>query len=170
MSSPSRPPDPSENASDAPPLLGALPRVATTFGEMPGATADAAVARAALRASLVELTRTRQRTAHDPQAVERWENEGGPPAGPADREPDGRVAQGRERRAWAAHEVSHDDVAGAVRAYTCILRRAGVPLAAALTAVAATVRGHAATHPSDDARDGVERDAARSCLEAYYGR
>jgi hypothetical protein len=163
MSSPSRPPDPSENASDAHLFLGALPSVATTVREMPGAAADAALARSALRASLVELARTGQRVAHDPQEVDRWENEGGPPAGPADREPDEQVAQGRERRALAAHAVSHDDVVGAVRTYTQILRRGGVPLAAA-------VRGHAATHPSGDAGDGVERDAARSCLEAYHGR
>jgi hypothetical protein len=140
-----------------------------TSGETPDATAGAAVARATLRASLVALARTRQRTAHDPHEVDRWENEGGPPAAPADHEPDERVARGRERRAWAAHEVSHDDVADAVRAYTRALRRAGVPLAAVLTAVAATVRGHAATRPPEDAGGGVERDALRSCLEAYYG-
>jgi hypothetical protein len=137
---------------------------------MPGTTADTAAARAALRTSLVELARTRRRTAHDAHAGGGSENEGTPPAASLDREHDERAAQGRERRAWAAHEVSHDDVAGAVRAYTRTLRDAGVPLAAVLADVAAAVREYAAAHPTDAALDGVERDAARSCLEAYYGR
>jgi hypothetical protein len=74
-----------------------------------------------------------------------------------------------ELRAWAAHEVRQGRVADAVRAYTRVLRGGGVPLAPTMVAVASAVRGHAAVGLPVDARAAVERDAARSCLEAYFG-
>jgi hypothetical protein len=49
------------------------------------------------------------------------------------------------------------------------LRGEGVTLAAALVAVAASVRPQVAPDLSGEACDAVERDAVRSCLEAYYG-
>ncbi|MDF1501358.1 hypothetical protein [Roseisolibacter sp. H3M3-2] len=70
---------------------------------------------------------------------------------------------------WDAHEVRQERVADAVRTYTRVLRGGGAPLAAALVVVASEVRRHAASGLSTDARSAVERDAACSCLEAYYG-
>ena len=83
--------------------------------------------------------------------------------------PDSRVVDSRARHAWAAPEVAHDEVAAAVRAYTRALRGEGVTLAAALLAVGASVRRQAAPNVAVEACDAVQRDAARSCLEAYYG-
>jgi hypothetical protein len=169
MSFDARPPMPSGDSPIVRRPVGTIrTAVSFTYGRPAGGTA-AALADTVLRTALREFASTAQRTGHDPQEIDRWENEGGSPGRPASRAPDARVVGGRERRAWAAHDVAHDAVAAAVRAYTRVLRGDGVTLAAALIAVAASVRGHAASHPSREARDAAERDAARSCLEAYYG-
>ena len=169
MSSVRRPPELSEAPPFPRPLVGALPTAAMIMGDDSGSAAAAARAHTALRTTLREFARTRQRAAHDPQEIDRWENEGGPPGSLSARGPDVRVVHGRVRRAWAAHEVSHDEVAGAVRAYTRVLRSAGVPLAPSLVAVDAAVREHAAGSLPTDTYGAVQRDAARSCLQAYYG-
>jgi hypothetical protein len=132
---------------------------------------DAVVALAALRTALLGFARTNQRAARDPRAwdIDRWENEGGRLGSRSARESSEGLAQRREPRAWAAHEVSHGKLAGAVRAYTCTLRHAGLALAPTMLAVDAAVRGCATAQLSVDTCTAVQRDAARSCLVAYYG-
>lgn len=136
---------------------------------IPADGAEAALAGAALRNALREFLHTGPRTGYDPQETDRWENEGGSPGRAASPAPDGRSVGEGGRRAWAAHEAAHDAVAAAVRAYTRVLRRDGASLAASLIAVDATVRGGTASHPRGEACDAVQRDAVRSCLEAYHG-
>ena len=169
MSSDARPPVPSRESPIVRPPVGAPRAAAMVMWGAPVDRADAALADAVLRTTLHEFVRTGQRPGHDLQETDRWENEGGSSSRPASRAPDERVIGGRERRARAAHEISHDAVAAAVRAYTRVLRRAGVPLAATLIAVAAAVRAHTASRLSGEACGAVQRDAARACLEAYYG-
>jgi hypothetical protein len=168
MSSDARPSVSSRESPIVQPALGAPPTAGSITGTGLVDGPDAALA-AAVRTRLREFLQTGRRTGHDAQATDRWENEAGPPHDPTPGAPDPRVVGGRARRAWAAHEVAHDEVAAAVRAYTRAQRGEGVTLAAALIAVAASVRRQAAPNLSGEACDAVQRDAVRSCLEAYYG-
>jgi hypothetical protein len=49
------------------------------------------------------------------------------------------------------------------------MRRAGVPLALTLTAIASIVRDEGAAILSAETCAAVQRDAVRACLEAYFG-
>jgi hypothetical protein len=146
--------------------VGPLPAIALIA---PAGGSEAIAALAALRSALAYFVQTQQRPERDPPETGQWEGEGGAPGQSPPPEVDARVALGRERRAWAAHGISHDEVADAVRTYTRVLRHAGAPLAPSLVAVDAAVREHAAGRLPAETYGAVQRDAARSCLEAYYG-
>jgi hypothetical protein len=170
MSSAPRSPEPFRAAVIARAPVGApLEAALTPYTDAGGP--DAVVALAALRAALLGFARTHQRAARDPQArgIDRWENEGGRLGSRRARDSNEGLFQRPEPRAWAAHEVSQDDVSGAVRAYTCTLRRAGLALAPTMSAVDVAVRRYATAYLSVDTCSDVQRDAARSCLVAYYG-
>lgn len=66
-------------------------------------------------------------------------------------------------------ERARVEVGEAVRVYTRVLRGVGVSLPTTLVAVAAAVRTDAALRLSADAWSAIQHDAARCCLEAYYG-
>jgi hypothetical protein len=161
--------DPSTASPIPPALVAALPTATTLMSGVPGATADAARAHAALQATLVALARSRRPVTGDAQEVDRWEGEGGPVGPLPSREGAERVIRARAQRASAGHEIARRDVAEQVRAYTRVLRGAGVPLALTLTAVSAIVRDDAAAILSPATYAAVQRDAVRSALEAYFG-
>lgn len=123
-------------------------------------------AHAALRAALTEFGGTRLRTAHDSQAIDRWENDAGPVR--SAHAGDGHIRR-RERRAWEAHERAHSHLYQAVGAYARALRQDGVGLAAALVTVRATVGG-AAGRCAPAVLAALQRDAARCCVEAFTAR
>jgi hypothetical protein len=153
----------------------AFPSAATIMCDDVDGSASAARADAALGIAIAGFARTSERTGarvtHDPSAVGRWENEGGPAAPPAFAAltSERQAMRSREQRAWTAHEVWLAPVDAAVRAYTLALRCGGVPLPTTLIAVAASVRTHATALLPADACAALQRDAARSCLGAYFG-
>jgi hypothetical protein len=149
----------------------AFPSAATIMLADADGRASAAHADAALGLALAGFASTSARVTHDPGAVGRWEDEGGPvgpdafPSPISERE----VARRREQHARTAHERWVTPVADAVRAYTLVLRLGGVPLPATLIAVAAAVRLHVTPLLPAETCAALQRDAARSCLEAYFG-
>jgi hypothetical protein len=149
----------------------AFPSAATIMCADVDGSAAAARADAALGIAVAGFARTIAHVTHDPSAVGRWENEGGP-AGPdafTSLTSERQVMRSREQRAWTAHEFWLAPVADAVRAYTLALRSGGVPLPTTLIAIAAAVRTHATARLPAEACGALQRDAARSCLGAYFG-
>jgi hypothetical protein len=136
----------------------------------PCAAADAARALDTLVAALRLFPRApRPLAGYDAREIERWEDEGGPPESSRTPEAVARPLQKRSRDASTAQEQARRDIVQAVRTYTQVLRHARVPLPATLIAVALAVRGDATAHLSADACSAIRHDAARSCIEAYFG-
>jgi hypothetical protein len=146
------------------------PAEAPEIGRGAAGGPDATVAVVALRAALLGFARTHQRAARDPQGreIDRWENEGGRPGNYRARGPSEELGHRLGRRAWAAHAVLGDEVAHAVQGYTRLLRHFGFALAPTMSAVDTVVRGYTTAPLSADACSDAQRDAARSCLVAYY--
>jgi hypothetical protein len=153
------------------PLLRTFPTAAVIMRDDAGGTAAALLAHAALETALAGLVRPNQRAALERAVPGRCEHEGGAPAQASRPSPPvaPRTARSRDRRDWAAHESCQADVADAVSAYTHVLRSGGVPLAASLIAVAAVVDQQAAARLPVDVCNAVQRDAARSCIAAFFG-
>jgi hypothetical protein len=123
----------------------------------------------AIRAALREFVRTRRRAAGDPPELARWENEGGPVETRAAEEAGDRALAATELRAWLVDPASLGNGAVALRAYTRDLRRARAGLATTLADVRAIVGEYLTPHLSHDGLAAVQRDVARSCLQAYFG-
>lgn len=66
-------------------------------------------------------------------------------------------------------EADEREIASALGAYTRELRRAGVRLVTTLIAVSSAVREHLTALVPREELAAVQRDAVRSCLEAYFG-
>ncbi len=115
--------------------------------------------------------------ADDPRNVERWEDEGGPPASTraeyaaASPVPDNRLRRRPTYHAHAASPAARDVAYAALGAYARALRDDGMPFAAALA-----VLGDAVDDAADAEAAGllppallaaVQRDAAQCCRAAF---
>jgi hypothetical protein len=99
----------------------------------------------------------------------RWETAGGPADAPAAEEAGDRELAASERGAWLADRTSFGDIDVALRVYTRDLRRSRVLLAPTLAAVRAVVGECLTARMSREGLAAVQRDIARSCLQAYFG-
>ncbi len=171
MSSAMRPVVPPESILRSTVTPRAFPSAATIMCDDVDGSASAARADAALKIAIAGFARTSARVTHDSSAARGWEDEGSPavPDAFAPLTSERQTMRRREQRAWTAHEVWLAPVADAVRSYTLALRCGGVPLPTTLVAIAAAVRTHAMALLPAEACAELQRDAARSCLGAYFG-
>jgi hypothetical protein len=123
----------------------------------------------ALRAALDGFVRTHPSVAGGSPEVARWENEGGPADTRAAQEAGDRALAASELGRWLTDPGALGDVDVALRAYTRDLRRSRVGLARTLAAVRAVFGEYLTPRLSHDGLAAVQRDVARSCLQAYFG-
>lgn len=133
--------------------------------------ADLAIAARAVRRTAAVLARV--------GAIEdrRVGRAGGPPGSPGTTTPahgtsDGetreRLARVGEREAWQAQDVARAALAGAVAAYTRLLRTEGQSARRAVIAVEAAVRAGAAPVAVPEALARLAHEAGCSSVESYY--
>ena len=122
-------------------------------------------ASAALRRSVVALTRAHEVQAADFDGADHWPPDARP-SGPAESRE--RLAHTGERQIWVAHDSARTAFAREVTAYTRVLRDGGMRPRQALATVVAVVREAAAPSLDGAPLDAAVHDAGRHCVEAYF--